>query len=174
MQGACEVPTAFAPTLEVALVNRHYNCMQCVGLVAVPAHVVLVGMTGATCGSVAIVVSSVSQMHGILAAATINTYMKKVLKCTPRGLLILGNHKTALALSVTEQHEPTAVRMKHATGLAKRIQNAMRKESVLCSTMPSPSTAALHHCTALLHHPSHSSQATRHPACETPRKAVST
>ena len=48
----------------------------------------------------------VSQMHGILAAAAINTYMKKVLKCTPRGLPILGNHKTALALSVTEKHEP--------------------------------------------------------------------
>ena len=64
----------------------------------------------------------VSQMHGILAAATIKTYMKKVLKCTLRGLPILGNDKTALALSVTEKHEPSAVRMKHATGLADRIR----------------------------------------------------
>ena len=54
LQGACEAPTAFVPTLKVALVNRRCNCMQCVGLVAVPAHVVLV----VTCGSVAIVVSS--------------------------------------------------------------------------------------------------------------------
>ena len=54
LQGACEAPTAFVPTLKVALVNRRCNCMQCVGLVAVPAHVVLV----VTRGSVAIVVSS--------------------------------------------------------------------------------------------------------------------
>ena len=68
--------------------------------------------------------------------------MEQLLKCTPRGLAIVGTD------SAKAQHEPAADKLENL-GTQRQIQNAMRNDvdvwRQLESTTPSPSTAVLCH-----------------------------